>query len=421
MPLNVQFKLLKNRPLLAIFLVAVISRILLGLYIGFTPGLDYASIADNIISQKTYSIDGLHPTALRTPLYPLVLAFLEAVSGNKTTSFIIFASILGGFNACLCAYLARRIFDHRAGIIAAALYMFMPYLSQKEVTSENGLLAFWLLAGLCLFWKARLDKKLLSVGFSGACLGLSYLVRPTTGAIPLFLAAVILMDKTISANLSRRFAVSGLILSTFFLITLPWGLRNKAAFDKWYFGQTNFWYNFYIGNHPRTFELYPRASLDNLIRTTRVNLPKADDFQQEEWFRAQAMSNIRNSGLKEFSFNCLRKLGLLWHVRLVPYTAQAPNKPYKPGALDIRRDPLKEMAFSLPYIFLLILTLIGCWIRRTRKKLLVFLFGFLFFFSLPYMTTFSYSRYATPAYFILILMATQAIAPYTPTRSNDGG
>lgn len=402
--------------LILIFLAALISRLALGFFLGFTPGHDYSGIADNIVSIGSYSFDGIHPTAYRTPVYPLFLAMLKALSGNNISSFIIAASIIAALNACLCAHLAKQFFNRRAGLTAGLIYILTPYLAQKEVSTENGLVTLGLLATVCLFWKARQKHIPVPLPAAGLCLAFSYLTRPTTGLIPFFLGAVIIFDAGYEKIISRRLIAAGILILAFSAGILPWGIRNKIAFEKWYFGQTNFWYNFYIGNHPRTFEIYPRLSLDNLVRTTAINARGGDEFQQEDWFYRQSMDNLKKTGPINFALNCLRKLGLLWQAQLAPYTERIGNDPNTKQPLDKERNTLKNLSYSIPHAGILLLTAIACLRQGKRKKLFLFMFGFIFCFSVPYMLTFAYSRYVTPAYFILIIMASS----YLPSLINWG-
>lgn len=67
---------------------------------------DFFLLAQNILHHGIYSLDGIHPTMYRTPLYPLMLSFISFLFGTKTIVFIIFTACIGACNALLCAQLS---------------------------------------------------------------------------------------------------------------------------------------------------------------------------------------------------------------------------------------------------------------------------------------------------------------------------
>jgi hypothetical protein len=95
---------------------------------------------------------------------------------------------------------------------------------------------------------------------------------------------------------------------------------------------------------------------------------------------------------------------------MTPYLKRIEN-PATHQPLNSERGVTENLIFSIPYLFLVCFAFLGCWqIHRRLPQLLVFSAGFLLTFSLPYMLTFAYSRYAVPAYFVLIILAAKGIS-----------
>lgn len=394
-----------------IFLFGLLVRLPVGFKFTDVFSSNYATIAWNLIHGAGYSLGGGHPTALRTPGYTLILAGLMALFGKQRTPFIVFFSIVGAINASLCAWLGIKIFNRKVGLAAGLLYVFIPYLAQKEAATPNGLITLGLLAALCLLWKGWQNKSLLYIGLAGLCFAFSYMVSPSIGLIPLFVSICLLLGLRQGKNI-RWHLVSAIILMLIFAIGIfPWAARNYKIFKRLYISRSFFWYNVYTGNHARTFEIYPVLSLDNfayLVPPTN-GLKFTNEIEQDLWFRQQAIAEIRRLGLAEIITRCSRKFFYLWSVRIVPYTDRLGNDPHSGRPLDVKRSAIKNLLFSVPYGFILIFTLIGCWQERRRPFLLLFTLGFIFTFSIPYMVTIAYSKYAAQIYFILILLAARGL------------
>ena len=67
-----------------------VSALYLGIFAGAFGGLahwpgseSYIRIAANVVDGKGYSLDGLYPTALRPPLYSLILAGTMELVGAR--------------------------------------------------------------------------------------------------------------------------------------------------------------------------------------------------------------------------------------------------------------------------------------------------------------------------------------------------
>ncbi len=409
-----------KRILLYIFLAGFIARLLLGLW--FRHSIDYdcsTIIARNILSGNGYSLDGIHPTAFRAPGFPIILAILIALFSEYTIPLVILRAIIGGANACLCAWLGMKIFNRRTGIISGILYIIVPYLAQKEVVTELGFATFGLLAGLCLLWKGWNAKKVAWIIPSTLMFSFAYLVRPDIGIIPVFISFCLLIGVGRSARTLWHLKAAVTLIAIFIIGISPWAIRNKITFGRWYAGQTFLWRNIYMGNHPLTFGIYPVRSLDtffSVVPKEKSPIAVKGEFEMEEWFRKQALIQIKKLGPENILKYSLRKMLYLWNIQLVPYKKHLLNNPRTGKPYDINRHATDNLIFSIPYIFLVTFALIGCWQECRRPKLLLFIFGLLLSFSLPYTINFAYSRYTTQVYFVLIIMAARGLASFSKAQ-----
>jgi len=154
------------------------------------------------------------------PLYPYFLAFLYLISGSSLTFVYIVQSILGVVTTGLVYVLGRWMFDHKRGLVAAALIQFyapLIYLEPKLLTEP---LAITLnLASLVVLWRAVNCPSAWRFVVAGIMLGLSAVCRPV-GLIMISLVVIWLV--LLSLKLRSRSGVSpgGITLSYPALVVL---------------------------------------------------------------------------------------------------------------------------------------------------------------------------------------------------------
>ena len=122
------------------FIGAVIAGILLRVMIAVLPGdalrtpwggggdaATYLLLAHNIIEGKGFAYAGM-PTALRAPVYPLLLAASLKLFGTHALAAIRWLQLMEGLGVVvLCAELARKLFGEMAGKFALVIALFSPH------------------------------------------------------------------------------------------------------------------------------------------------------------------------------------------------------------------------------------------------------------------------------------------------------
>ena len=246
-----------RRAFVTILIVAAVLRFAFsGWVVGFgamTKGdeADYHAIATQFVSGHGFSNPDGTPTARRPPAYPIFLAALYAVFGPSPIAGRLAQVLLGVVVVALTAGLARRIFDERVALTAAAFAALNPFLAfiSGYLLTEN-LYMVLILAALCLAPHPRsmLAAPRRRVLAAAALLAAATLTRPT--GMPVFewvLATTLLLAAVPwRARLFRALAVA----AVFALVLAPWHARNAVVMGGWVL-TTHGGTTFYQGNNPK--------------------------------------------------------------------------------------------------------------------------------------------------------------------------
>lgn len=176
----------------------------------------YDGWARTVIAGQGY---GATPFYL-APLYPYFLAFLYLISGSSLTFVYIVQSILGLVITGLVYVLGRWMFDHKRGLVAAALIQFyapLIYLEPKLLTEP---LAITLnLASLVVVWRAVNCPSQWRFVVAGIMLGLSAVCRPV-GLVMISLVVMWLVVLSFRLRSRSGFSPGGITLSYPALVVL---------------------------------------------------------------------------------------------------------------------------------------------------------------------------------------------------------
>jgi len=217
------------------------------------------------------------PTALWAPGYPLVLAGLFRLPGddvaaaralNLAASVALVASVY---------YLGSRLWDRRAGLIAAAIVAFLPshiYFSSLVLTEvPYTALAAGMLC-LALGWTLRDGVAPWRVVALGVAAGAVGMVRPE-GA--LLLLAIVAAWVAYHRSLRRVAGYVALLVLGMAVLYVPWTVRNMIQLDAPVVGTTGMGQVLLQGHNPRTGarpDLYTVVDLESRFR--HVPLPERE-------------------------------------------------------------------------------------------------------------------------------------------------
>ena len=178
------------------------------------------------------------PTALRAPLYPLMLAALEAIFASHYLLIMRFIqSLLGVLTAWVCAKTAGQLWNEQAKWLAFAVAICVPTLLffTTQIITET-FAAFFVSLFLYFLVQYSANEKWNALIGMGICCGILLLLRFNTLFLPPVAALAAIRFPLTVASLKR--ALLPPILA--FVIVSPWLIRNFIVFhgDIWYSSQT---------------------------------------------------------------------------------------------------------------------------------------------------------------------------------------
>ncbi len=230
------------RAALAVFLLALVLRLLFGLVVpqGVAHSNDaaaYRDIASNWVRHGVYGTvaDPPHrldvPYATRPPLVPALLA----LGGAYPVGEWLILSLVGALACAAIYFLAAAVLPgptgpaglHLTALAAAllgAVYPFFLLLSALPLTESANTLLYPLLA---LATVRAASGKLRDAAICGLWIGLSTLSKPV---IATFLPLVILSMMAAKTTVPKQWLRSGLVVAVVAgMIVLPWTLRNALV------------------------------------------------------------------------------------------------------------------------------------------------------------------------------------------------
>jgi 4-amino-4-deoxy-L-arabinose transferase-like glycosyltransferase len=202
--------------------------------------LIYGDIAKNWLQHGIYGLstgDGIHPTLIRLPGYPLFLALCFALFGVEHYHAVMFAQTVVDLGTCLLiAALAGRIWSRRAGMVALWLAALCPFTANYAATPLAENLSIFCVA-LGFYALARLLERqatgrpsrawLLAMAFA---MSYSAMLRPDGALLAIALCGglVVYGGRGKKRGGALRLAVLAGLLAL--LPFIPWTIRNYRTF-----------------------------------------------------------------------------------------------------------------------------------------------------------------------------------------------
>jgi hypothetical protein len=255
----------------------------------------YADLAQHVIDSQGYSFGGV-PSALRPPLYPLIVAFFLRMAGpHWIIALRLFQATLSLATAWLCGALAEKWFGPRAQSVALVIALFLPTLLYfvPEILTET--CAAFLVISILYVERPEL---------AGVLTGVLLLTR--LNAAPL---ALIMGWKLRQRILAYSFASA--------LVLLPWCLRNLVVFHGRVLLSTNSGLSLVQGlldpdgraHTPATKNILGWESND--LETDRPHPGMRDEVALNRRATALATTLWRGKGFSLIPL-LIRKLGYFW-------------------------------------------------------------------------------------------------------------
>lgn len=220
-----------TKSLLFILILAFLIRVLFNIFfIGIhdaptSDAQDYHQIALGLLNTGTY-----HST-FRPPLFPFLIAILYKLFG---INYFVIRIVLSLFSSltCLIVYkITKELFDKQVALIAAfisAIYWMMFYWCGFLLTET--LCTFFLMLAVLYLIKSSKNPLLRYLIFGGIYIGLAALTRAFV--FPIFLFLPLWAFICFRNNLKLALKACLIVISTLFVVILPWTIRNYSVTHK---------------------------------------------------------------------------------------------------------------------------------------------------------------------------------------------
>lgn len=190
----------------------------------------YELIALNLLAGNGFSLDGVQPTRLRPPTYPVFIATVYGLFGQERFAVVVAQSVIGSLTCLLVGFITAQIFGRRAGWIAACIAVGYPALIYYDTRMlREGPTAFLLVLTVWVALKGRTrewTRKRAGIA-TGVVVAIVSACRPET--IIVYAPAVLLLAGT--ELTLRSFARWGaIVLVPILIVWIPWTARSYASF-----------------------------------------------------------------------------------------------------------------------------------------------------------------------------------------------
>lgn len=185
------------------------------------------------------------------PAYPYLLALVYSVFGPSLLAAKALQATLGALDCVLVWWLARRLFDARVGLVAAALVAGYGMLLFYEGTLVVANLQLTLT--LLTLWLVLRAFESPSAGrwwLAGAIVGLASLARPTALLFGALVAGGVLLGVRRELGVASRVGFAAIFAAGVVLAVAPVTLRNAAVGDDFVLVTSSGGMNLYTGNNP---------------------------------------------------------------------------------------------------------------------------------------------------------------------------
>jgi len=221
----------------------------------------YQALALNTLTGHGFSLNTdppYVPDAIRTPAYPLFIAFIYLVGGRDPLHVALVQGLLDSGTALVLIGLTARLTGRpRLGFIAGGLYALNPIAWRfcNELLTEIPL-AFILTLMLWAFGRYLENRKTGWLAFGGALTGLALLIKPNVILLPFILGVATILSSlhrglTPSLTLPHREVqrwgragwgpsrlwVAALPIGVALILVFPWMARNRIVFGRWFLSQ----------------------------------------------------------------------------------------------------------------------------------------------------------------------------------------
>jgi len=346
----------------------------------------YSLIARHLIEGKGYL--EIAARAYRPPAYPWLLAGIYSVAGVNLTAARVALAIFGALSAVCAALWVRQLSTRRIGYFAGfAVAIYPQFVRYPQTLYSEAFYLFLLFAGMALLMTALRRSSLLVAALTGVTFGLAALTRETAWMMPAIVGFWLLLSRK---HFSRPAAKVWLTMAAATVLTiLPWTVRNYLVLRTFVPVATNSGINFYIGNNPAATGLPDWRLVPGVAWNDGANEVEAHRQGMREGLRYIRGHAALTVGM------WFKKVWLLWRPPVYGYQG-----------LSVSVAAMRFL-WLVCYLFTLGFGVFGflkLWQSPARMLVLLPLLVMMCF-SIPYILTFTDTRYRLPMEALAIFYA----------------
>ena len=167
----------------------------------------------------------------RSPLYPLVMAFVYFISGPSFVNMRLFDGVLSVLICLFVFLIAKHVFNKKIAFIATAIAAVFPHFIALTGILYSTNLFTLLLAVSCYFaLKSDTALKVKYVVLSAIIAGLAALTIPSILFIlPFWMVFLVFARKS---QIVKRIGFVSLYILVFMAVLTPWTIRNYHKYDR---------------------------------------------------------------------------------------------------------------------------------------------------------------------------------------------
>lgn len=301
-----------------IILLALVLRIVWAAFVEVIPVSDpgaYDTYARNLVEYGVYGLAPGEPGAYWAVGAAAIYAASYSLFGYGDLA-VILPNIISSLLITVGIWdLARRWYGGSTADLAALLFAVWPLAIQftTVLASELHFMAM-VLIGL-MAWDRAQQITSKEFWIWSAAAGLAFAaatyLRPISLLIPLAMAmsAVFRSPRDYAAPILKSVVATVLILTA----VAPWTARNERVFGEPVFMSTNFWANFWMGNHPGT---------DGGYKEPPKKIHHLGDLERAEWLKEESLGYVKEdplgfvarTGWKALKLHNRETIGITWNV-----------------------------------------------------------------------------------------------------------
>jgi len=200
----------------------------------FSDAGGYHKLAVEILNDQTFGKDNPSLSAIRTPGYPIFIAWVYAIFGAAPGMVLLVQILLDVVFIFFLYRFVRENIHPKAAFWATLFYALDPLIIFFTVRLlSDYLFMFFIFLSTIVLWKAVRKQQLKLMVISSLLLAVAVYIRPV-GIYLIWLLAVVIFFTT-RKNIGRKFINSGIYLSIFYILLMPWMIRNLQVHDHLFF------------------------------------------------------------------------------------------------------------------------------------------------------------------------------------------